>query len=316
MHAPARTRQHLLRQLRAVAAAAAGTASTVAAVDRRENVECGIHLNFTVTMDGGDSFDAVKAMGKAEAKVAATAVDEAGTGPAVDATRTVSRQTISRVHRTSHGIASDLAEGKEAPASAYCDVAAAALAVEDNAPDAADTETAEEAATLQAPDDALKLKAFASCAAPVAGGGPEVEHTSAASVEVARWGSSIPRMPGALREGFLAEVKSLQKKPIMKITTSVEGKFLSVPPVTGAYGESSVSSLFKLFSLLNKHFGLNEHSTFLDIGRSDLLFPGSDVVVLGIDDSAAAVRAAAVAVIQYGAEGGFEALPLRFVLQQ
>ncbi|OEH77686.1 hypothetical protein cyc_03935 [Cyclospora cayetanensis] len=63
-------------------------------------------------------------------------------------------------------------------------------------------------------------------------------------------------MPQALREAFMAEVKSLQKKPIMKITTSVEG----------AYGESSVFSLLKLFYLLNSKFGLTEHSTFLDIG--------------------------------------------------
>ncbi|XP_026193743.1 uncharacterized protein LOC34620543 [Cyclospora cayetanensis] len=76
------------------------------------------------------------------------------------------------------------------------------------------------------------------------------------NVETAQWGSSIPRMPQALREAFMAEVKSLQKKPIMKITTSVEG----------AYGESSVFSLLKLFYLLNSKFGLTEHSTFLDIG--------------------------------------------------
>ena len=76
---------------------------------------------------------------------------------------------------------------------------------------------------------------------------------------------------------------------------------LSLSPPTGAYGESSVSSLFKLFSLLNKHFGLNEHSTFLDIGRSGLLLPGAATFALGSGVSAPVADAAALAIPLYDA---------------
>ncbi|CDJ49446.1 hypothetical protein, conserved [Eimeria brunetti] len=238
----------------AVAVAAPGTPASAVAVDGCAKSEFRICMNSSLPMNGSDRLDAAEAAGKNEAECATAlgcvaAVGAAGAGPAVAAIRAASGQPICRVHGVSRGIASEQPRGAEASVSPACNTAAA---------DAAKIASAAAAVPLRESEDARILNAFSFCASSVAVGGDETEHNpSTSAVEAARWGSWIPRMPVALREGFLAEVKSLQKKPIMKITTSVEG----------AYGESSVSSLFKLFSLLNKHYGLNEHSTFLDIGR-------------------------------------------------
>ncbi|CDI75901.1 hypothetical protein, conserved [Eimeria praecox] len=249
------------------AAAATGMAASAVAIDGHTKCDCGIRMSFGLPVDGAESVVDVEETGKIEAEVAralghTAGVGEAGGGPGVATEETGRMQLIGGMHETSHGIASGLLPGEEAPASEAYDETAAARLAECGSPDAAETAPVAASAALRAAEDASKLQELSFCSSVVTGGRAEVEHTCTASaIEVAKWGSSIPRMPVALRESFLAEVKSLQKKPIMKITTSVEG----------AYGESSVSSLFKLFSLLNRHFGLNEHSTFLDIGRAELL---------------------------------------------
>lgn len=196
---------------------AAGTPASEAPVNGHTKVEGGIRMNFSLPMDGEKDIAAEEAAGEVGVEVAA-------------ALGTACRQRIIRMHGTSHRIAPVMPRGAEASALAACN---AAPALEGDTAGDVETARASEAAAHQAGKDAQESEVRSFSSSAVAVGRAEAEHSSAASgVEVARWGSSIPRMPAVLREGFLAEVKSLQKKPIMKITTSVEGELqivLSMP---------------------------------------------------------------------------------------
>lgn len=214
------------------ATAAAAAAAATAGAGRTPEVECGKNMAFRpselasgscVVSKSSSLFheaDAAATHGRAAAAVAAVAT-VAAVAAAAAAAKTIAGKTVDMSLDVSTCFSPPSSAAAEAVAGrlqAVVTGSQSATAEAAATPGAASASSASEADANEAKPRAVNLSADA------AGGSEAGLSPEAAGGEVAHWGSSVPRMPAALRDGFLAEVKLLQKKPIMKITTSVEGK--------------------------------------------------------------------------------------------